>query len=295
MRQKNNWDKSMKSLVALFFFSFVSEALAWDCENIVAGVSHLCPVKFISAVDHVSPKTGIVGASATCYVSKNGGIAQACAGTLANEIDAVNKPGIAWYTPGAGDVDTAGVAELTFQYSGADNAEVSMLIGGLPVQMNGIRPESVAPDGTLASVVGNTIVLNGTSFVSSTGQLNSGWKISFLATGREGSSCVLTSTNGGGGNDSITIAGVPSPAPIAGDTFILYPEAACANVAELTSVPSSGATTWSEMLRFLYQQFRFKTTDNGVVQRSYKADNSTTLCSRSVSDSGSVYTRGACN
>lgn len=60
---------------------------------------------------------------------------------------------------------------------------------------------------------------------------------------------------------------------------------------ELSAIPADSGT-YGDKFQFIYQRFAFKIDQTATVQTLYKADNSTTLGSRSVSDSGGTQVVG---
>lgn len=149
----------MRAIITfIFILLLVQPVFAWDCENAVGSAAHKCFIKFFDSADHVTPKTGLTGASVTCSKSENGGSATACAGSVANALDDAAKPGIYVFSPAAGDVDTAGTVEMTFTIAGADQADVTMLVGGMPVQDGSISYNSFASRGTLQSCSTKTCI-----------------------------------------------------------------------------------------------------------------------------------------
>ena len=60
--------------------------------------------------------------------------------------------------------------------------------------------------------------------------------------------------------------------------------------AELSALPSATVPTFSQMLQFLYQRFRFKRTQTAVLFSMLKADDSTPLGTGGVDDDGTTQT-----
>ena len=102
----------------------------------------------------------------------------------------------------------------------------------------GLTPVKFGADGVLASVAGTTIGL-ATGAVDADDQFNSGWRIEFKGTDRQGSACITDSTNTG---DTVVIAAAPSPAPETGDGYAIYPDGACAAVVVTTNNDKTGYT-----------------------------------------------------
>jgi hypothetical protein len=60
---------------------------------------------------------------------------------------------------------------------------------------------------------------------------------------------------------------------------------------ELTAMPVDGAS-YGDKIQLIYQRFAFKITQTATVQTLFRADNTTVLATRSVSDSGGTQTIG---
>jgi hypothetical protein len=66
-----------------------------------------------------------------------------------------------------------------------------------------------------------------------------------------------------------------------------------ATIAELSAVPTSGTTTVSNMLRWLYQYTRNKRTQSASTHTLYKADGSTSLGAATTTDASGTLTHDA--
>ena len=65
-------------------------------------------------------------------------------------------------------------------------------------------------------------------------------------------------------------------------------------VSELSACPTAGATM-RDKITFVYQYLRHKLTSSSSAMTLYKDDESTSLCTNTIGDSGSLFTRGELN
>jgi len=63
------------------------------------------------------------------------------------------------------------------------------------------------------------------------------------------------------------------------------------NVSELASSPAANATI-RQMLKWLFQYFKFKKTVTATTETQFKSDNSTNLSTATISDDGTTFTKG---
>lgn len=148
-------------------------------------------------------------------------------------------------------------------------------------------------DGVLASEQSGNVYYLASGAVDADDQFNNGYVIVFYDSAGliKAKSCITDSADT---NDAVTTRDDLDALTAPNDSYVIKDEALCAQIAELSSVPTTGTTGIIDQIRALYQRAIHKFVDDGTEQAAYKADGSTKLFECDVADSGSAYTRSAC-
>lgn len=275
----------MKTLLAfLLFLPLVAEAQTIIQPSEATAARRRIPVRLVDVTDGETEETGIAIAAGECKwidASAASPASTNCAGTLTHVAN-----GNYYYEATAAEVANPGSAWVYINDAAAKPFTGSVSIPAF----NGL---SATFDGTLQSEQSGNVYYLSSGAVDADDQFNNGFAIVFYDSAGliKAKSCITDSADT---NDAVTTRDDLDALTASNDSYVIKDDSLCAQVAELSSVPTTGTMGIIDQIRALYQRAIHKFVDDGTEQAAYKADGSTKLFECDVADSGSAYTRSAC-